>query len=92
MKRKISKTIEVNNEVNERIICAYKHPFSSWYSKITFYWLTSVLHVGYISTFEASYFGQLPETEKSSAQHEKLGEIFYREKVGSLNLNSNSRD
>lgn len=84
MKRKITKVTEVNNETNERISYAYKHPFSGFYSKITFYWLTSVLHIGYVSTLENSYFGQLPESEKSAVQFKKLDAIFHSEKVCSV--------
>lgn len=71
----------MENANNERVTCAYKHPFSSWYSKITFYWLTSILRVGYVAYFEPAHFGQLPEVEKSLPHFTKFERIYCHEKV-----------
>lgn len=60
----------------------YKHDLCSWYSRITFYWLTGFLRNCYKHLIQLEDLGQLPNREKSTTQYERLYEIYFQQKVG----------
>ncbi|XP_050524591.1 ATP-binding cassette sub-family C member Sur-like isoform X2 [Daktulosphaira vitifoliae] len=58
----------------------YKHDLSSWYSRVTFYWLTSFLRNCYKNPIQLDDLGQLPIREQSTTQYERLYNVYLREK------------
>lgn len=80
-------TKRFRNDLKSNIpnIC-YKHNDTHFYSKITFFWLNSLLHKGYKSPLEPDYLGELPEDEHSLKYYKEFLKIFQ-------NLdNSNAKD
>lgn len=59
----------------------YLHNYSTLPSRITFYWFTGLLRLGYWHPLEEEDLGELPEEEKTSTQLNRF-QIFYElEKV-----------
>ncbi|XP_025407848.1 ATP-binding cassette sub-family C member Sur-like isoform X2 [Sipha flava] len=58
----------------------YKHDLCSWYSRITFYWLTGFLRNCYKHLIQLEDLGQLPNREKSTTQYGRLYDIYLKEK------------
>lgn len=59
----------------------YKHNLCSWYSRITFYWLTGFLRNCYKHLIQLEDLGQLPNREKSTTQYGRLFDIYLKQKV-----------
>ncbi|XP_022163687.1 ATP-binding cassette sub-family C member Sur-like [Myzus persicae] len=58
----------------------YKHDLCSWYSRITFYWLTGFLRNCYKHLIQLEDLGQLPNREKSTTQYGRLYDIYLQQK------------
>ncbi|PZC84367.1 hypothetical protein B5X24_HaOG200320 [Helicoverpa armigera] len=81
----VTKRFRNDLKTNVPNIC-YKHNDTHFYSKITFFWLNSLLHKGYKSPLEPDYLGELPEDEHSVKYYKEFLKIFQ-------NLdNSNAKD
>lgn len=62
---------------------AYKNPYSCFYSKITFWWMTSLLWKGFFKPLELNDLGNLPESDTSRCQYDQFLFIYQgRFKVG----------
>ncbi|KAF9410974.1 hypothetical protein HW555_010106 [Spodoptera exigua] len=62
----------ISNPAN---IC-YKHNDTHFYSKISFFWLNSLLKKGYKSPLEPDYLGELPEDERSVKYYKEFLKIY----------------
>ncbi|KAG8334859.1 hypothetical protein J6590_081006 [Homalodisca vitripennis] len=60
---------------------SYRHHEACWYSRITFYWLTPLLRLGYRRPLEMEDLGQLPERETAATQFQLFNNIYQREKA-----------
>uniref|UniRef100_A0A8D9AUF0 ATP-binding cassette sub-family C member 8 n=7 Tax=Cacopsylla melanoneura TaxID=428564 RepID=A0A8D9AUF0_9HEMI len=58
----------------------YVHDSSTWYSRVTFFWLVPLLRLGYNTPLELENLGQLPAREKSSVQYEKFRALYNAKK------------
>lgn len=56
-------------------IC-YKHNNTHFYSKVSFFWLNSLLKKGYKSPLEPDYLGELPEEEHSVKYYKEFVKIY----------------
>lgn len=72
---------KTNKKVLDRKFFTYKHDLSSWYSRITFYWLTGFLRNCYKHLIQLENLGQLPNREKSTTQYKRLYDIYLKQKV-----------
>lgn len=64
----------------------YKHDLCSWYSRITFYWMTGFLRNCYKHLIQLEDLGHLPNREKSTTQYERLYNIYLKQKVRLYNI------
>ena len=74
-----TKTIKSTLLSQENI--GYKHPHSTFLSKITFWWLTPLLWRGYWEPLELQDLGNLHETDTSRAQYDRFLFIYRSFKV-----------
>ncbi|XP_067013510.2 ATP-binding cassette sub-family C member Sur, partial [Anabrus simplex] len=67
-------------ELEDDPLEVYLHSKAGLYSKATFYWLTSLLRVGYSSPLELEDLGHLPYAESTPRQFHKFNSIYCEEK------------
>ncbi|XP_050431302.1 ATP-binding cassette sub-family C member Sur-like isoform X2 [Adelges cooleyi] len=58
----------------------YRHDYVSWYSRVTFYWLTGFLRNCYKNPIQLDDLGQLPCREQSTTQYERLYNVYLKQK------------
>ncbi|XP_035436877.2 ATP-binding cassette sub-family C member Sur-like [Spodoptera frugiperda] len=71
----VTKRFRNDLKSNPANIC-YKHNDTHFYSKISFFWLNSLLKKGYKSPLEPDYLGELPEDERSVKYYKELVKIY----------------
>lgn len=90
----VTKRFRNDLKSNPANIC-YKHNDTHFYSKISFFWLNSLLKKGYKSPLEPDYLGELPEDERSVKYYKELVKIyknlevcrgFYNAKITTTNV------
>lgn len=59
----------------------YEHAHVHFYSKISFFWLNSLLYKGYESPLETEDLGELPDNERSITHYYKLKRIYNEQAV-----------
>lgn len=58
---------------------AYKHGDVHFYSKVSYFWLNSLLYKGYQEPLEESDFGEIPETEQSKNDYDNFSRLFSKQ-------------
>ncbi|RZF42694.1 hypothetical protein LSTR_LSTR001489 [Laodelphax striatellus] len=53
-------------------LAAYRHDTVSWHSRVTFFWMTSLLSAGYARPLEMEDLGSLPIRERAAIQAESI--------------------
>lgn len=71
----VTKRFRNDLKSNPDNIC-YKHNDTHFYSKISFFWLNSLLKKGYKSPLEPDYLGELPEDERSVKYYKEFVKIY----------------
>ncbi|XP_063359524.1 ATP-binding cassette sub-family C member Sur [Cydia amplana] len=73
----ITKRIQNTQKSSSDILTdiSYLHNDCHFYSKITFYWINSLLYKGYESPLEQEDLGELPQDERSVRHYNKLKKI-----------------
>lgn len=64
----------------------YLHNYSSLPSRLTFYWFTALLRLGYRRPLEDEDLGELPDEEKTETQLTRLLDVYQTERVRNRNL------
>lgn len=70
--KRFRNVIKSNNIPN---VC-YNHTNTHFYSKITFFWLNSLLQKGYKSPLEPDCLGELPDDERSEKFYKEFVKIY----------------
>ena len=60
---------------------SYKNPYSSFFSKTTFWWMTSLLWKGFFKPLELNDLGNLAETDTSRYHYDQFLFIYQSFKV-----------
>lgn len=77
----VSKINHTHQQSSSKDSTSYKHNETHFYSKITFFWLNSLLYKGYWEVLqEEDDFGDLPDDESSSKFYEKFKMIYDKQK------------
>ncbi|CAH2074102.1 unnamed protein product, partial [Iphiclides podalirius] len=88
----VSKNNHGHQESSRKDNTSYKHNETHFYSKITFFWLNSLLYKGYWEmSQDENDFGNLPDDERSLNFYEKFKRIYHkRTQMSKLNNKKNS--
>lgn len=58
----------------------YQHNQTHFYSKVTFFWLNSLLLKGYKAPLDSDYLGELPDSERSIKYYQEFAKIYQDKK------------
>lgn len=59
----------------------YKHTDVHFYSKISYFWLNTLLYKGYKEPLEENDFGELPDNERSKKDYDQFSRIYSKQVV-----------
>ncbi|XP_072943840.1 ATP-binding cassette sub-family C member Sur [Epargyreus clarus] len=59
----------------------YRHNKTHFFSKISFFWLNSLLYRGYETGLEQDDLGELPEEERSNKYYQKFKRIYNKQEI-----------
>lgn len=66
----------------------YKNPYSTFFSKMTFWWLMPLLCKGFLRPLELSDLGNLSEKDTSRYHYDQFLFVYHANKVGSCFITS----
>lgn len=66
----------------------YKNPYSTFYSKMTFWWMSSLLWKGFFKALELNDLGNLSENDSSRFHYDQFLFIYQGTKVRSKNFST----
>lgn len=70
-----------NDQSNHVPNICYKHNDTHFYSKVTFFWLNSLLSKGYKVPLDPDYLGDLPDDERSIHYYKQFDKIYRNKNV-----------
>lgn len=59
----------------------YLHHSAGWYSRVTYYWLTPLLRLGFSRPLELQDLGLLPDKETAATQFQLFNNVYEKHKV-----------
>ncbi|CAB3242093.1 unnamed protein product [Arctia plantaginis] len=79
-----------NDQSNHIPNICYKYNDTHFYSKVTFFWLNSLLRKGYRAPLDPDYLGDLPDDERSIHYYKEFDKIYRNKNKMDSNKNSPS--
>lgn len=77
----VTKRFRYDQKTNNIPNICYKHNDTHFYSKVTFFWLNSLLSKGYKAPLDPDCLGELPDDERSLKYYKEFEKIYHDKNV-----------